>query len=227
MNLNNSSLHFVVIDILLDRGYAPTVDELSHRFEAERSEMVSALKRLEDYHGVVLHPDSNEIWVMHPFSTVPTGFLVSNGQREWWGNCAWCSLGLAALAKQPVRIKTSPGFDRSPITLTINDDELDDHSYVVHFPIPMANAWDNVIATCSMMLLFDDDAHVDEWCAKHGKQKGDVRPIAQIWEFAKDWYGKHASPDWKKPTAAEAAALFAEHGLDGPIWSLPKADGHF
>ncbi|MEM7283327.1 MAG: alkylmercury lyase family protein [Pseudomonadota bacterium] len=227
MELNNASLHFVIIDTFLKRGYAPTVDELAGRFVVERSHVCDGLKRLQDYHGVVLHPDSLEIWVAHPFSTVPTGFLVTSGDREWWGNCAWCSLGLAALAKQPVIIKTSPGYDRPPVELLITNDQLQNDQFVVHFPIPMAQAWDNVIAICSVMLLFDDETHVDEWCAKHGKQKGDVRPVGQVWEFAKDWYGKHADPDWKKPTVSEAAELFARHGLAGPIWTLPEQDKNF
>ncbi|MEM7500679.1 MAG: alkylmercury lyase family protein [Pseudomonadota bacterium] len=227
MKLNNSSLHFVIVDAFLKHGFAPTVEELARNFNVNQTRMCDALRSLQDYHGVVLHPDSCEVWVIHPFSTVPTGFLVSSGEREWWGNCAWCSLGLAAIAKQPVVIKTSPGYDRPVVELAISDGELHNDSFVVHFPTPMSQAWDNVIATCSMMLLFDDEAHVDEWCAKHGKQRGDVRPVQQIWRFAKEWYGKHADPDWRKPSAAEAAELFARHGLDGPIWTLPEQDRHF
>ena len=119
MKLNNSSLHFVIIDTFLNRGCAPTVEELAHKFAVDPPRMCDALRSLEDYHGVVLHPDCCEIWVVHPFSTVPTGFLVANGEREWWGNCAWCSLGLAAIAEQPVTIKTSPGYDRPPVELVI------------------------------------------------------------------------------------------------------------
>ena len=227
MILNHSSLHFAIIDTFLGRGFAPTVEELAQRFAVDRPQICDALRALEDYHGVVLHPDSCEIWVIHPFSTVPTGFRVSSGEREWWGNCAWCSLGIAAIAEQPVTIKTSPGYDRPPVELVIEDGCLRDDRFVIHFPIPMAKAWDNVIATCSVMLLFDDEAHVDEWCAKHGKQKGDVRPLRQVWEFAKDWYGRHADPDWEKHTALEAAELFSRHGLEGPIWKLPEQDGRF
>lgn len=227
MDLNNSSLHFVIIDHFLSRGFAPSIEELARRFAVDQQTMRDALCALEEYHGVVLHPGSSEIWVAHPFSTVPTGFLVSNRAREWWGNCAWCSLGLAAIAEQPVSIKTSPGYDRPPVELVVEDGKLSNDEFVVHFPTPMSQAWDNVIATCSMMLLFDDETHVDEWCAKHGKQKGDVRPVGQIWEFAKDWYGKHSDPNWEKHTAAQAAELFSRHGLDGPIWRLPEEDGRF
>lgn len=108
MDLNKSSLHFAVIDTFLKQGFAPTLGELAERFDVSVEEMRAALRALQDYHGIVLHPHNEEIWVAHPFSTVPTGFLVSSGGREWWGNCAWCSLGLAALAESPVTITTAP-----------------------------------------------------------------------------------------------------------------------
>jgi len=91
----------------------------------------------------------------------------------------------------------------------------------------MSEAWDNVIATCTTMLLFEDEDHVDAWCAKHRKTKGDVQPIQKIWHFAREWYGRHADPDWEKPSATEAEAIFVRHGLTGPIWDLSAQKGHF
>lgn len=227
MDLNNSSLHFVVITTFLKRGYAPSVSELAASFEVTGERMRGALRELQDYHGVVLHPHNDEIWVAHPFSTVPTGFLVSSAGRQWWGNCAWCSLGLAALAESPVTITTAPGFDRKPVDLRIIDGTLEHSDLVVHFPTPMRRAWDNVIATCSTMLFFEDEQHVDEWCATHGKTKGDVQPIDKVWQFAREWYGKHADPDWAKPTVREAEEIFARHGLTGATWSLSDQEGRF
>jgi len=227
VDLNNSSLHFVIIETFLARGWAPSIHELSERFSVSSDSIQSALRSLQDNHGVVLHPHNHEIWVVHPFSTVPTGFLVRSNHREWWGNCVWCSLGLAALAGSAVTITTCPGFDRPPVEIHIENGELKNRNFVVHFPTPMAKAWDNVLATCAMMLLFDDDAHVDEWCARHGKQKGDVRPVAQVWSFAKEWYGRHADQDWKKWSVNEANELFARHGLDGPIWEIATQNERF
>ena len=99
MELNNSTLHHVIVDTLLTRGWAPSARELAERFGVEHARLSRALRELADYHGVVLHPDSHEIWVVHPFSAAPTNFLVRSGALEWWGNCAWCSLGVVALAE--------------------------------------------------------------------------------------------------------------------------------
>jgi Transcriptional regulators len=87
MELNNSTLHYVIIDTLLTRGRAPSVAELAERFDVSRPRVGEALHDLAEYHGVVLHPDSGEVWVVHPFSTAPTGFLVRAGEHECGANC--------------------------------------------------------------------------------------------------------------------------------------------
>ena len=227
MQLNNSTLHHVIVDTMLERGWAPSAQELSERFDVDRQQIREALDDLAEYHGVVLHPGSDEIWVVHPFSTAPTGFLVCAGEMEWWGNCAWCSLGVAELAGRTATITTALGAAGRQVTVRINDGEVLDKDFVIHFPIKMVNAWDNVLFTCSMMLLFEDETQVDQWCGKRGKTKGDVRPIEQVWHFAAEWYGHHRDPDWVKWTPDQAADMFARHGLTGSIWELPGGGDRF
>ncbi len=212
---------------IVDRCSAPTVADLSEHFSASESEMVAALQTLAEYHGIVLHPGSSEIWVAHPFSLAPTGFIVTSDQGRWWGTCAWCSLGVVALVGGTATINTQLAWSGKQAHVRIEDNQLLDDDYVVHFPIPMAAAWDNVIYTCSMMLLFADSAAVAAWCRHHGKPYGDVRPLGQIWEFAREWYGRHLDEDWTKWSLAEASEMFARHGLSGPTWDLPGATGRF
>lgn len=113
------------------------------------------------------------------------------------------------------------------MTVRVEDGRILDKDFVVHFPVPMRNAWDNVIYTCSVMLLFHDEAQVDAWCASRGIAKGDVRPIEQICAFAADWYGRHADPDWTKWSVGDAVQLFERHGLAGPVWQLPSQEERF
>jgi hypothetical protein len=53
----------------------------------------------------------------------------------------------------------------SKLLLGFENGKIIDTNFVVHFPIPMRQAWDNVIYTCSIMLLFRNEAQVDDWCA--------------------------------------------------------------
>jgi len=91
----------------------------------------------------------------------------------------------------------------------------------------MARAWDNVVYTCSTMLLFKDENHVAQWSARHRIPRGDIQPVAQVLELAKRWYGEHLHPDSTKKSIAEARAIFADLGFVHPVWSLPSDEGRF
>lgn len=225
--MDNASLHHAIIKSIVDHGYAPTVEELADRFDQPVSDAERALTTLADDHGVVLHPNSARIWVAHPFSLAPTGFLVRKGELDWWGNCAWCSLGIAALLGGEVTITTTLGAGDQQIVIDVNDGAVEENGLLIHFPVPMTNIWDNVVYSCSTMLVFDSDAAIDAWCARRRIAKGDVQPIGNVAAFAAEWYGRHLDADWRKWTAAEAVEIFQRHGLTGPIWDIPATEGRF
>lgn len=225
--VNNSSLHHAILRFLIERGFAPDVTELSTMLEASQEDVIAGLQKLQEDHGVVLHPNSSKVWVIHPFSTAPTNFVVRTAHQEWWGNCAWCSLGVAALLNQDLSITTTLGAVGEQVRLDIRRGELVDTDYVVHFPVPMRRAWDNVLYTCSVMLLFRNERDVDSWCAAHRIPRGDVQPVSKIWEFAKAWYGNHLNPQWTKWTNEQALQLFRQFGLEAETWNIPVSQGRF
>jgi len=225
--LTHASLHHAILQHFLDRGHAPTHARLIEMFDVDAATMTRALDELAAYHGVVLHPHAPEVWVAHPFSSTPTTFTVRQGDRRWWGNCASCSLGLAAmLGGSGVTIETKLGGEGAPVTIRVDDHRVDT-DLLVHFPIAMTRVWDNVLFTCSVMLVFADEAAVDEWSLRHGLPRGDTRPIQRVYDFARVWYGRHLDPAWRKWSVDEARELFARFGLDGPIWELPTGGGRF
>ncbi|CAF4262425.1 unnamed protein product, partial [Adineta steineri] len=95
MNLNLSSLHHILLRGIVENGYAPPIETLSIDFQRTKQDIIQCLKDLEEYHGVVLHPKTSEVWIIHPFSLSPTNFWVKTSKCQWWGNCAWCGLGIA------------------------------------------------------------------------------------------------------------------------------------
>lgn len=225
--VNASSLHYAILRHLVDRGYAPSAAWLAREFAVGPEEMASALLALERMHGVVLHPHQAEVWIAHPFSTAPTGFAVKRGGTVWWGNCAWCSLGVAALAGgNGVTIQTTLGGEGEPVTIQVEGDRIGEDLWV-HFPIPMSRAWENVVYTCSMMLVFANEAAIDEWCVRHSLPRGDAQPIQRAYDFARVWYGRHLDPDWTKWTVDEAREIFARFGFHGPVWELPESGQRF
>ena len=227
MKLNNSSLHYFVMRHIIDAGYAPKISKIATEFNVSDDEVIRNLQELQEYHGVVLHPKSSEIWVMHPFSNAPTNFWITSKNGSWWGNCAWCSLGAAALLDEDLLITTTLGSESKQVVVEVKEGKVLNENLYIHFPIPMVNAWDNVIFTCSTMLLFDSEKAIDDWCKRHGMNKGDVQPVQKIWEFSKIWYGNHLKPDWVKWTAKEAKEIFEHFGLTNPIWDIPATMSRF
>lgn len=225
--ITNSNLHFTILQEIIDNGFAPNVSELSKILSATENEIIKGLHDLQEYHGVVLHPNEPKVWVIHPFSLSPTNFYVKTQNGEWWGNCAWCSLGVAALLKDDVKIITTIGAETKQIEINIIDGEIQEKNYFIHFPIPMKNAWDNVIYTYSNMLVFENETQIEEWTKKHNISKGDIQPIEKIWNFSKKWYGNHLNPNWKKWTIEEAKEIFNEFDLKNKIWQLEDSNERF
>lgn len=225
--LTSGTLHYAIIRNFVDTGAPPTVGALAAVFDTNADAVANALRRLADDHGVVLFPGTADIRVAHPFSAVPTGFRVRQGARSWWGNCAWCSLGIAGLIDGQAAITTTLGATDREITIHVTDGAVTDSDLLVHFPVPMTKVWNDVIYACSTMMVFDHEAKIEEWCAANQVAKGDIQPLGNVWPFAREWYGRHLDEDWRKWTVAEAREIFRRHDLSGPIWHLPDANGRF
>ncbi|MBD0350181.1 MAG: alkylmercury lyase family protein [Flavisolibacter sp.] len=225
--VTNGNLHYTILKYIIDNGFAPDVETLSEMLKAKGSEVEQGLYALQEYHGVVLHPNEPKVWVIHPFSLAPTNFLVRSAKGVWWGNCAWCSLGIAALLKEDLTITTRLGAYDEQIVIHITDGEVLEKNLYIHFPIPMKKAWDNVIYTCSNMLVFKDEEQINSWTKRHNIAKGDIQPISHVWEFSKTWYGNHLNPEWKKWTMEEAKALFTQFNLTNEIWNLETSNARF
>lgn len=225
--ITNAELHYHLLKHIIDRGFAPGNADLAKHFNEPQSEVERALYALQEYHGVVLHPNETKVWAIHPFSLAPTNFYIQSKKGQWWGNCAWCSLGVAVLIKTDITISTSIGTEAKPITIHIKDGEVLEKNLFIHFPIHMKNAWDNVIYTCSTMLVFEGEGQVEEWAQKHNIPKGDIQPIEKVWMFSKKWYGNHLNPGWTKWTMEEAKQMFSEFELNHPIWDLEGSNERF
>ncbi|WP_196888592.1 alkylmercury lyase family protein [Aureivirga sp. CE67] len=136
-------------------------------------------------------------------------------------------MGVAALLKEDLTITTSYGAHGEKVEIQIKDGKIVNQDLYIHFPIPMKNAWDNVIYTCSTMLVFKNEKQIDDWVKQHNIPKGDVQPISNIWEFSKEWYGKHLDENWQKWTMKEAKEMFTKYKLEHKVWNLDSEKGRF
>lgn len=227
MQREASRLHSAILQHFVTEGYAPSTAQLCDMFQTGYDQVVAVLRELERQHALVLHPHTPEVWVAHPFANAPTAFAVRRRDRVWWGNCAWCSLGIAALlGSNDVTIHSTLGGEGEHIVVHVDRGRVREPLYV-HFPVPMARAWDNVHFTCTTMLIFRDESDVDVWSRRHALPRGDVQPIQRVYEFASVWYGNHLDVDWRKRTIDEARSIFEQFGFAGPIWELPRSSERF
>lgn len=227
LRITNAALHHFLLTEIIGSGIAPSNETMARHFGTSVTEVLTALRALEEYHGVVLHPDKSSVWVIHPFSLAPTNFYIRSDRGEWWGNCAWCSLGVAALVGGNTTITTTIGAEGFRQDIHIRNGEIVESELLIHFPIPMQKAWENVIYTCSTMLIFKTEEQIEGWSKRHNIPIGDIQPIAKIWDFAQKWYGNHLAEDWKKWTVTEARSLFDEHELSHAVWNLGDSSERF
>jgi hypothetical protein len=72
----------------LDRGRAPSACEVATALERDAVEIERAFLELARQRVITLEPDTRSIRMAHPFSAVPTPYLVRANGTSYWANCA-------------------------------------------------------------------------------------------------------------------------------------------
>ncbi len=216
----DSTVRYAITAYIAEHGMAPTVADLARQRGCPEANVQAAYQRLADSHGLVLHPNSDRIWVAHPFSLAPTSFWVTSERGSWWGNCAWCALGIAAMLHEDTRIVTRLGAQDESLEVRIENGAVSPMDVVLHIALPVAQWWNNVLYTCGTILFFRSEADVETWCRDRGIAQGAILTMHQAWNLAQAWYGDYLSPAWRRHTAHEAQTIFTHLGLTGPFWHL-------
>ena len=125
-------------------GHAPSSGELAAAVGASVGETDASLERLAAAHSIALEPGSTRIWMAHPFSAVPTSFVVETAERTYWANCAWDALGIPALLGVDAHTHARCAQSREPITLRVHGGVAGPADAVIHFLVPPRRFWDDV-----------------------------------------------------------------------------------
>jgi hypothetical protein len=143
----DTSLRRRIYDITLARGTPPTIAELTAATPAGERDVRSALERLATGRVIVLQRASGEILMVPPFSAVPTPFVVDSSRHSAYANCAWDALGIPILLRERARIHTACGCCGEAIDLSVSPHEPPDDDHVVHFAVPAARWWEDIVFT--------------------------------------------------------------------------------
>ena len=93
---------------------------------------------------------------------------------------------------------------------------------VAHFAIPASHWWDDIVFQLKTMLLFWSEEHGEKWCEDRTLLRGEILSLDKCWRMAKARYGPdRREAGWRRRSAEETKALFAELGLTSLFWRLP------
>jgi hypothetical protein len=132
-----------VYGALRDTGKAPAADQLAVTLGLARDDVVDALRGLAAAHALVLRPDGASIWMAHPFSGVPTDFLVTVGARRWFANCVWDGLAVIGILGGTGRLDTHSPATEDPVSLQVIDGTVQGEA-IAHFLVPASRFWDDI-----------------------------------------------------------------------------------
>ena len=210
-----------IYERLIATGRVPLVAELVQTAGSSSEAIATALQSLHEQHHVVVG-DDGEVAVAHPFSSVPTGFLVTYGAVSAWGFCIWDALGIAAMTSKNASIDVSCSTCFRRIRLEICGASLvTGCQYVAQFIVPPQHMWDDVRLTCAMQLAFCHELHAQQWRRNFGRGPGSLLPMEKTWQLAERWYGEDRRlPSWRRRTVEEANTIFSELALPREFWRL-------
>jgi DNA-binding transcriptional MocR family regulator len=127
---------------------APTSRDVAKALSASLQEIEAAFERLHKKRLLVPEPgDPSRIRMAPPFSGVETPFRVKVRDKVYYANCAWDALGIPAALHQDAVVEASDGHSGEPMTLEVRDGQPVPQQCVIHFAVPAAQWWDDIIYT--------------------------------------------------------------------------------
>ncbi|MFB9834152.1 organomercurial lyase [Actinoallomurus acaciae] len=215
----------VVYRTFAAEGRAPSVAELARKTGLTPALAQQLLRTLADEHALVLAPDGDSVRMAHPFSAWPMAFVVTpcdgRDDRRWWGGCAWDSFGISAALDLDVRIDTACPACGTPLSLPAGPATPPPAELSVWFPKPADQWWDDVVGTCTMIRMFCDRGHVEDWSTAEKVTGGQTIDATTVWRLSRPWYGDRLRPDFAPHTRDHNQELLQECGLTGDFWRLP------
>jgi len=114
---------------------------------AGEQQIQESYRRLYNNRVLVLEPDGVSIRMAPPFSGVPTQHVVRIDDKQYYANCAWDALGIAAALHSPATVLSRCEQSREPLRLQVQTDGPQPEPCVAHFAVPAALWWKDIIYT--------------------------------------------------------------------------------
>lgn len=127
---------------------APTSVQVAAALNSTVDEVEAAFQTLYQKRLLVLEPGTtSHIRMAPPFSGIKTPHLVKIDGKSYYANCAWDALGVAAALHRDADIESVCGDCGQPISIQVRDGRPALQDCVIHFAVPAARWWDDIIYT--------------------------------------------------------------------------------
>ena len=130
-----------------DTTHAPGVDETAKHFNLSNEEAGELYKELNNRHAFFLEPETLSIRMANPFSAIPTDFKVHANGKTYFANCAWDMLGIPAALHCDAVIDAVFTESNESVQLEIRNGKVTNSELLVHFPVPFARWYDDLVFT--------------------------------------------------------------------------------
>lgn len=137
-----------VYETFAETTKAPTSSEVAEALNCSPAEVEEAFAGLRGKRLLVLEPETpSRIRMAPPFSGIETSFRVRVGEKAYYANCVWDSLGIPAALHQDARVDASDGLTGEPLDLEARGGAVLPRPFAAHFAVPAAHWWDDIVYT--------------------------------------------------------------------------------
>ncbi len=144
----DTRVKLAVYSVVAETAAAPSAAEVAQQLGVTSAKVAAAFARLRAKRLLVPEPgDPSRIRMAPPFSGIATSFPVDARGKTYYANCAWDALGIPAALHADAVIHASDGFTGEPITLEVREGRPVPRECVVHFAVPAARWWEDIIYT--------------------------------------------------------------------------------
>lgn len=143
-----TSVKLNIYETIASTTCVPNTFEVAQALDAPLEEVQAAFDGLHKKRLLVPEPgDSSRIRMAPPFSGIETPFRVNIGEKLFYGNCAWDALGIAAALHADASVHTTDAHSGEPIGLEIRSGKPIPQPCVIHFAVPAARWWEDILYT--------------------------------------------------------------------------------
>ena len=130
-----------------ETGQPPRPEEVAERIDSDIQSVLESYPRLRAQRLLILEGDGRSIRMASPFSGVPTQHTVEADGIQYFANCAWDALGIAAALHKTAIVHSRCEQSGEPFHLNVHRNGPEASDWLFHCLVPAAQWWDNIIFT--------------------------------------------------------------------------------